>query len=435
MGRGPYTFGARQQCYNQAEAQLPMTQPSPNSPSVSVRTRDELLIYGVMVLALASVYAWLLFALPALRAPAQLIPFSGLMLAHAALYLVASRLSPRRRWLPVYFVAQGALVSIINQLTSRLGTPFGLYLYLALAAQAIGLLSNRLRLAASVAAMYLALAVLDFVWLWGWATLPTFLGLAAPQTFFVLAFVVLFFRQADARKHAQALLNELETAHRQLAEYAARVEDLTLVNERQRMARELHDTLAQGLAGLILQLEAVDKQLAHNRPERAQAVATQAMERARTTLADARRAIDDLRAGDSLSATLADRVRDEVERFTTATGIPCELDLNLSQPIPDSFQEHTFRAVAEGLTNIARHARASRAGVRVAEVDNGLEIVITDDGVGFDFAEVNGRAGHYGLIGLRERARLMGGSLEVTSQPGQGTTLALRWPITERAHG
>lgn len=417
-----------------------MTRPSPNPQAaapapVASRTRDELLIYVAMLLVLESVYGWSLFASPGLRAPARLIPLTALMLAHAALYLIGPRLSPRRRWLPVYFVAQGALVFAVNQMASVSGATYSPYLYLALAAQAIGLLNNHARLAASAAAAYLALAVLNFVWLWGWAALPAFLVLTAPQTFFVIAFVVLFFRQANARRRAQELLNELETAHRQLAEFAARVEDLTLANERQRMARELHDTLAQGLAGLILQLEAVDKQLAHGRPERAQTITTQAMERARQTLAEARRAIDDLRTGQPTSASLAERVREEVERFSAAIGIPCELDLNLSSPASDSFQEHAFRAIAEGLANVARHARARRAWVRVAEVDGGLEIVVRDDGVGFDSAEVNGRAGHYGLMGLRERARLVGGSLEVVSVVGQGTTLTLRLLITESAHG
>jgi NarL family two-component system sensor histidine kinase YdfH len=186
---------------------------------------------------------------------------------------------------------------------------------------------------------------------------------------------------------------------------------------------------------LILQLEAVDKQLAHGRPERAQAIAEQAMERARQTLTDARRAIDDLRAGDSAMASLAERVRAEAERFTAATGIPCELDLNLSAFAPDPIQAHAFRAVAEGLANVARHARACRAGVRLAEANGELEIVVWDDGVGFDSAGVNGQVGHYGLMGLRERARLAGGALEVTSAPGRGTTLTLRLPSTEAAHG
>jgi NarL family two-component system sensor histidine kinase YdfH len=409
-----------------------MNTSSSDSRAIS-RTRDEWLIYAAMLLVLQSVYGWSLFASHDLRAPARLIPFTGLTLVHAALHLISPRLSPRRRWLPAYFVAQGVLAFALNQMMSVSGAAYGLYLYLALAAEVIGLLSNRPRLAAPVATAYLALAVFNFVWLWGWAALPAFIVLAAPQTFFVKAFAMLFFRQINARKRAQELLNELETAHRQLAEYAARVEDLTLVNERQRMARELHDTLAQGLAGLILQLEAVDKQLTHGRPERAQTIAAQAMERARRTLTDARQVIDDLRVTDS--ASLAERVCDEVERFTATTGIPCELDLNLSALASDSFQEHAFRAVAEGLANVARHARARRVWVRLAEVNGELEIVVRDDGVGFDSAEVNGRAGHYGLIGLRERARLAGGSLEVASAPGQGATLTLRLPITENVYG
>lgn len=421
----------------------PLLATGPATPaSPAPRTRDDRLIHLVMLLVVVSVYGWSLFASPDLRVPARLIPLTGLMLLHAALHLIGPRLSPRRRWLPLYFVTQGALAFAINQMTGASGAAFGLYLYLALAAQAIGLINNRPCLAAGVAAAYLTLTVLNFVWLWGWAALPAFLLLAAPQTFFVIAFVILFLRQANARRRTQELLSELETAHRdlesahhQLAEYAARVEDFTLVNERQRMARELHDTLAQGLAGLILQLEAVDQQLTRDRPQRAQAIAQQAMTRARLTLADARRAIDDLRTGDTASGNLAERVRAEIERFAAATGILCELDCAPPSSIPDSLQEHAFRAIAEGLANVARHARASRAWVRLAEVNGGLEIVVRDNGAGFDSAEVNGRAGHYGLTGLRERARLAGGSLEVTGKPGPGTTLTLRLPMVESARG
>lgn len=399
---------------------------------VALRTRDEWMLYKIMSLMLASVYGWSLFDSPDLLAPSRWISFTALMLLHTALHLLGPRLTPRRRWLPLYFVTQGALVFAVNQMTGSSGATYSLYLYLALAAQAVGLLNNRARLAAGVAAAYLTLAVFNFVWLWGWMTLPAFLFLAVPQTFFVIAFVVLFFRQASARKHTQELLNELETAHRQLTEYAAQVEDLTLMNERQRMARELHDTLAQGLAGLILQLEAIDKQLANSRPERAQVIAAQAMERARQTLTEARRAIDDLRVGDSVSASLTERVREEVDRFTAVTATPCELELNLSSPVPDSIRDHIFRFIAEGLANVARHARADRARVRLAEVDSALEIVVEDDGVGFDPTEVTGRTGHYGLTGLRERARLAGGLLKIASKPGRGTTLTLSLPITER---
>jgi NarL family two-component system sensor histidine kinase YdfH len=84
--------------------------------------------------------------------------------------------------------------------------------------------------------------------------------------------------------------------------------------------------------------------------------------------------------------------------------------------------------VTEGLANVARHAHAHQVWVRVAAQDGALEIAVRDDGRGFDPQAVNGEAGHYGLIGLRERARLAGGALEITSAPGAGTTLRLRLP-------
>ncbi len=404
------------------------------------KLRDEFLIYAAMLLVVESVYGGCLVASPELRAPARLVPFTGIMVVHALLYLIVPRLSPRRIWLPIYFVLQGLLAFGLIDMAHTAGTTVSLYLYLALAAQAIGLLSNRPRLAAGVVLAYLLAGMLTFAWFWGWAEFPPFLVLAGPQTLFILAFAVLFFRQAYERRRAQALLSELEiahreleTAHRQLGEYANRVEDLTLTNERQRLARELHDTLAQGVAGLILQLEAIDKQLTHGRLERAQVIVTQAMARARATLADARRAIDDLRSGHLQVGDLCEAVRGEAERFTNATGISCTVDATGAQDIrlPDQLHGHVLRVVAEGLTNSARHARAGQVWVNLAVTDATLAVSVRDDGAGFDSEAVNGRSGHYGLIGMRERARLAGGSLEVTSAPGQGTTVTLRLPIVQ----
>ena len=155
-----------------------------------------------------------------------------------------------------------------------------------------------------------------------------------PMTFFVVVYVVLYSRQAEARMQAQRLLRDLEGANRQLTEYAARVEDLTIAAERQRMARELHDTLSQGLAGLILQLEAADAHLAANHPERARSILEQSMEKARGTLREARQAIDDLRQ--PAGRDLAEAAAQEAERFTLATGIACEPSIELSSRDPRS---------------------------------------------------------------------------------------------------
>jgi NarL family two-component system sensor histidine kinase YdfH len=240
-------------------------------------------------------------------------------------------------------------------------------------------------------------------------------------------FVWMFDRQNRAREEAQRALRELDAAHHQLAEYAAQVEDLTLANERQRMARELHDTLAQGLAGLVLQLEAIDSHLSRGNPAKAQAITQQAMDRARSTLADVRRAIDDLRSADTPDVDLETAVREEAGRFMAATGIPCELTIALPHSLPDNVRDTALRVVSEALTNIARHAQARHTAVALRPIDHALDIAVRDDGAGFDPAQIS--AGHYGLIGLRERARLIGGTLNIESAPGQGTTLRAQLPL------
>jgi NarL family two-component system sensor histidine kinase YdfH len=176
--------------------------------------------------------------------------------------------------------------------------------------------------------LLLALSAINFLMHSGPA-IGAWVFLSCPTTVFVIIFVWLFDRQNKAREEAQNALRDLDAAHRQLAEYAAQVEDLTLLNERQRMARELHDTLAQGLAGLILQLEAIDSHLSRGNTAKAQTITQQAMDRARSTLADARRAIDDLRSGEMPEVNLETALREETDRFTAASGIPCELSIVL----------------------------------------------------------------------------------------------------------
>jgi NarL family two-component system sensor histidine kinase YdfH len=206
-----------------------------------------------------------------------------------------------------------------------------------------------------------------------------------------------------------------------LAEYAQQVEMLTLEAERQRMARELHDTLAQGLAGLVMQLEALEASLERDNTEKAAQIAGQAKERARTTLADARRAIDDLRATDQ---TLLEAINLEISRFTTATGIPCQVEMPSEIHLKEQYGEHLVRCVSEGLANITRHARATKAWITITEENSRLQVQIRDNGQGFNTDETIPN-GHYGLLGLRERVRLAQGELAIESSIGEGTTLTM----------
>jgi NarL family two-component system sensor histidine kinase YdfH len=262
---------------------------------------------------------------------------------------------------------------------------------------------------------------------------------------FVIACVLLYIQQGRAHQRDQAFLRELESAHAelkaaheqlasahsQLEEYAVEVEDLTLIAERQRLARELHDTLAQGLVGLTMQLETIDALLLKQQANQARVIVQQAMTRARATITEARAAIEDLRAETQNTQSFSQAVQDEIQRFTSATGIACACSLPETLLLPPALHEHLLRLVAEGLMNIARHAQATRAWVCANCDQQGLTFEIGDDGIGFDPEAAVWQAGHYGLLGLRERARLLQGHLQIISAPGKGTTIRLRLPGTK----
>ena len=187
------------------------------------------------------------------------------------------------------------------------------------------------------------------------------------------------------------------------------------------MARELHDTLAQGLVGLTMQLETIDSLLIRQRCEQARTIVQRAMTRSRATITSARAVITDLRTETPTTADVLIAIEAEAEHFTMATGIPCTCCLQTK--FPGEYHEHLLRMVSEGLTNIARHAQASQAWIRAGGENAAIILEIGDNGIGFDPAKVT--TGHYGLLGLRERARLMNGQLLISSESGKGTIVRL----------
>ncbi|HXT35834.1 MAG TPA: sensor histidine kinase [Chloroflexota bacterium] len=214
----------------------------------------------------------------------------------------------------------------------------------------------------------------------------------------------------------------------QLRVAAVHIEQLTLLTERQRLARELHDTLAQGLAGVLMQLQAANARLTNGRYERAGDAIQQAMVDVRAALTESRYAIDDLRIAETEGPALIQAVHEAIKHFTTATGIACGADLEALISLSGPPADHILRAVREGLTNVARHARTGQAWVRAERREATVVIEIGDDGVGFDPETIIGQAGHYGLLGLRERARLAGGRLDLMSAPGAGTIIRFSVP-------
>lgn len=348
--------------------------------------------------------------------------FTILMTIHLALHWMVVRFIQTPKHKVQYIIVQGLLALFITDMSRNTGMVFSLYM--ALIGETIGFLGIS-RWSVLSTLYFLALALINIVIFTDLENAIYWIVTVIPLIIFIGMYVTMYVRQADAREKAQALASELEAANRQLTEYSARVEDLTIANERQRMARELHDTLSQGLAGLILQLEAADAHLSNDRTDRAQAIVTNAMQQARLTLADARRAIDDLRQppSDDLDSAL----RLEISRFTSATAIPIRFHSDPPPPLPDPVKETIVRAVAEALNNVAQHARARNAEVNVRMKDKSILVTIQDDGLGFDASSIP--PGHYGILGIQERVRLVDGSFAIRSEREKGTNLEIEIPI------
>ncbi|TFG72472.1 MAG: sensor histidine kinase [Anaerolineales bacterium] len=389
------------------------------------RLRDTRPFLVVVTFVLVGIYIVAISGSGPRLVPLQVSILTGLMVVHVALYWCLLILPEKISAYVVFLVVQSSLAFALTLFTRQATLSMGLYS--PLVGLAVGVLRNRRWTALAILAI-LCTAGLS-IYLLPESNIPTdYFWVMIPITLFVIIYVELYSRQIEAREESQKLLRELETAHAKLSEYAAQVEDLTLANERQRLARELHDTLAQGLVGLILQLEATATHLQNGHLERAEEIIRHAMSRARVTLADARRAIGDLREIQGSADDVGEMIRTEARRFSTATGIPCEINAVSGVKIPERVAEHCQRVVAEALINVTRYAQAQHTWISLSDGPDCLKISIRDDGIGFDPEKQTQSSGHYGLLGMRERARLAGGRLEIKSDQGIGTTITLTVP-------
>jgi len=406
----------RKLIYNEAMPDKPKTNPS------SKVERDPRFFMWFMTLVFTVIYFVTLANAPTLKQPGRLIPFTALLVVHLALHWLLEEIIKRPSRAIWYIIVQGVMALVISWMSNNTAMTF--VLFMTLIGEAVGLF-NLTRQGLLAGTYYLILLSVNLLQISGSGSLGILLG-TIPMVIFVVIYVTLYMRQMNARENAQALAAELESANRQLSEYAAQVEDLTIANERQRMARELHDTLSQGLAGLILQLEAADAHLANNRNDKAQSIIGNAMTQARVTLTDARRAIDDLRQ--SSLEDLDSALHLEISRFKDSTGIPILFHSDQTPPLPAPVTETLIRAVAESLTNIATHAKAHNVTVDVRMKDKSLSVTIQDDGQGFDASSIP--SGHYGILGIKERVRLVNGSVEIQSESGKGTTIRIDIPLS-----
>jgi two-component system NarL family sensor kinase len=217
------------------------------------------------------------------------------------------------------------------------------------------------------------------------------------------------------------------------AEHTRAATRLATIEERNRLAREIHDTLAQGLAAITLQLETADA-LTQTRPQRAQEAIQRALVLARSNLEEARRSVLDLRAAPLQDRTLPEALAALVASSGQMEGTP---DIQFSvQPatafpmLPARIEVALYRIAQEALENTRKHAQARHVLLEICADENQVHMTIQDDGKGFDPETMarNVEQGHYGVAGMNERVKILGGSFCIQSEPGEGTIIIVNVP-------
>jgi signal transduction histidine kinase len=336
-----------------------------------------------------------------------------------------------------YFAVQIALASLIMSVSQAPGP--GRILMLPLAAQAAALLPRRWTVLVCVAVMIAAVA--PDAAASGWqATLPLAASYLAGVVF-VVGFTHIARSEERARAEVERLAAELREANDKLREYALQVEELATTQERNRLAREIHDGLGHYLTAISMQLQAA-RAVWSSDPARAADALGKAQTLTREALTDVRRSVAALRASPADDRPLTEALTPLLEE-SRAAGIQTELSVNGA---PRSLSPQAglalYRAVQEGLTNVRKHAHASCVNLVLDYFDNEVvRLTVRDNGVGAwnnpqllagwnnpQLLVGQQMNGGFGLIGLRERVQYLGGELRVHTTAGQGFTLEVKVP-------
>ncbi len=359
---------------------------------------------------------------------AYLLTFTGLLAA----LVVVDQTAPRERsstarrlaWL----AAELALCFFVVHAHGTLIRPA--LIYLLPTGRALLMFGERrgLALSLSVWAVYGLNVLLD-----GW---PDRLAEYFPNyfSFFLAPYVAAVFmtlstlRQAADRQRVQGLYDELRAAHDELQALHGQAREAAVTEERNRLAREIHDSVAHYLTVIAVQLEAAEK-LGESRPGRARAEVQRARRLTVACLQEVRRSVAALRSATLEELALAGALRKLADEFSEATGIKVALELAVPEdlnPPPDAALA-LYRVAQEGLTNVQRHAEASHVEVTLSLRKEGVEVAVQDNGVG-PRNGTNGDGG-FGLVGLRERVELLGGQLRFERAPAGGSRLRATVPM------
>lgn len=242
---------------------------------------------------------------------------------------------------------------------------------------------------------------------------------------FTLIFTSIAVRESAARSQVQRLATDLRQANHRLAVYAAQAEELATMRERNRVAREIHDNLGHYLTVVNVQIEAA-KTIMLTQPEKAQDALDKAQNLTQEGLAAVRHSVSALRESPLENQTLAEALAQLTEEVRE-TGLVAQLTITGEAAERDPKVELTlYRAVQEGLTNVRKHARASRVDINLRYEPQETVLTLKDNGIGTDLAQKSSSS--FGLVGIEERVNLLNGRMQIITTPQHGFQFTITLP-------
>ena len=238
----------------------------------------------------------------------------------------------------------------------------------------------------------------------------------------VLAFVLLLVGAVLAEHNSQT---KLKVANQKLRQYALQIEDRAILEERNRIAREIHDSVGHYLTAQSIQLENTSL-LLRSQPDKADYHLQTSRKLGQEALASIRTSVATLRNSEMRS--LSQSLEELISQFRAGANLPVNLDLAITITIPLKISTALYRITQEALTNIAKHAQASRVDLSLQNDPKMIKLTITDDGCGFNPTQ---NSTGFGLQGMEERAVALSGSFEISSTLGQGSTIQVNMPYSE----
>lgn len=233
-----------------------------------------------------------------------------------------------------------------------------------------------------------------------------------------LLFILLLVNALLAERHSR---EKLLLANEQLRQYALRIEDQATLQERNRIAREIHDALGHALTAQSIQLENALLFLPPD-AEKTKSFLQESQRLSARALQEVRRSIATLRSNPLQGRSLSDAIASSITEFQSTTGIAPNYTLQLFQPIPTEIGTALYRILQESLTNISKHSAATGVSIHLQQSRDTIHLQIADNGQGFD-PEQNTTG--FGLQGMRERIVALGGQFLLSSQPGQGCRISV----------